>query len=222
MSKKPAKKSDLGKAWMSPRRDRPKKIMPEYHLIVTEGTKTEPAYFRAVRDIINEKFRHRIQLDIIGEGDNTLSLFEKAKHRALQNPNGYKHIWIVFDTDDFPAENIDQTAVLCRKNSTAETTYHAVWSNQCFEIWFLLHFDFVQTDLHRQAYRPKLNAHLRKLNAGDYTKSREDMYSILRPYLDTALDNAGKLAKVNQGRRPSQSAPGTRVFELMEKLLPYL
>lgn len=46
----------------------------------------------------------KIQLDIYDEGDNTLSLFEKAKNRAGENPNGYKHVWVVYDTDDFPAD----------------------------------------------------------------------------------------------------------------------
>ena len=53
MSLKPPKKSDLDKGWMKARRDKPKKIQPEYHLIVTEGTDTEPAYFGAMKDIIN-------------------------------------------------------------------------------------------------------------------------------------------------------------------------
>lgn len=39
----------------------------------------------------------KIQLDIYGEGDNTLSLFEKAKNRAGENPNGYKHVWVVYE-----------------------------------------------------------------------------------------------------------------------------
>lgn len=38
MSLKPPKKSDLDKNWMKARRDKPKKIQPEYHLIITEGT----------------------------------------------------------------------------------------------------------------------------------------------------------------------------------------
>lgn len=222
MSKKPAKKSEQGKAWMSSRRDRAKKIMPEYHLIVTEGTETEPAYFRAVRDIINGKYPHRVQLDIIGEGDNTLRLFEKAKERAEQSPNGYRHVWVVFDTDDFPSVHIDRTAELCDKNSSAAIQYHAVWSNQCFELWFLLHFDYVQADLHRQVYRPKLDGHLKRMNAGTYSKSRSDMYQLLQPYLKTALANARKLDQINRGKRPSQAAPGTKVFELVEKLMPYL
>ena len=92
MSLKPPKKSDAGKSWMKKRRDKAIRLQPEYHLIVTEGTKTEPQYFQTVKNTINQKYRDRIQLDIFGEGDNTLSLFEKARRRASQNPNGYKHV----------------------------------------------------------------------------------------------------------------------------------
>lgn len=46
MSLKPPKKGDLKKSWLKPRRDTPKKIQPEYHLITTEGISTEPAYFQ--------------------------------------------------------------------------------------------------------------------------------------------------------------------------------
>lgn len=53
MSLKSPKKSDMKKKWMKPRRDRNILICPEYHLIVTEGTETEPQYFAAIRDIIN-------------------------------------------------------------------------------------------------------------------------------------------------------------------------
>ena len=86
MSLKPFKKSDLEKGWMKKRRDRKIRIQPEYHLIVTEGTKTEPKYFQAIRDIINSQFRDKIQLDIFGEGDNTLSLFERHRPGYIKIP----------------------------------------------------------------------------------------------------------------------------------------
>ena len=73
MSLKPPKKSDLNKSWMKPKPDRGMKIQPEYHLIVSEGTDTEPAYFEAIRDIINSRYRKKIQLEVFGEGDNTSS-----------------------------------------------------------------------------------------------------------------------------------------------------
>lgn len=60
MSRKPPKKSDMGKSWMKPRRDSRQMISPEYHLIVSEGTKTEPKYFEKIKETIDAKYRDRI------------------------------------------------------------------------------------------------------------------------------------------------------------------
>lgn len=86
MSLKPPKKGDLKKSWLKPRRDTPKKIQPEYHLITTEGISTEPAYFQGVKNTINSKYRGRVQLDIIGVGDNTLNLLQKVKQKLPKAP----------------------------------------------------------------------------------------------------------------------------------------
>lgn len=222
MSLKPPKKSDLDKSWMKARRDKPKKIQPEYHLIVTEGTDTEPAYFGAMKDAINSAYPDRIQLSIHGAGDNTLNLFQKAKRLAAASANGYKHVWVVYDTDDFPTEHINKTAELCRDASTDETVYHAIWSNQCIELWFLLHFSFLQSDLHRSSYWPKLTEFLTSQGLGAYAKNRSDMYTVLFPYLDSAIANAEKLDRINSGKLPSDAAPGTQVHILVKKLKPYL
>lgn len=222
MSLKPPKKGDLKKSWLKPRRDTPKKIQPEYHLITTEGISTEPAYFQGVKNTINSKYRGRVQLDIIGVGDNTLNLLQKVKQKVAKSSNIYKHVWIVYDTDDFPAQNIDKVVDLCHTYSNEETTYHALWSNQCIELWFLLHFSFIHSDLHRQEYWAKLSSCLAKLNTSEYKKNRSDMYQLLEPYMEHAISNAKKLANINKGKKASQSTPGTEVYRLIEKLLPYL
>lgn len=222
MSLKPPKKSDLDKNWMKARRDRPKKIQPEYHLIVTEGTDTEPAYFGAMRDIINRAYPDRIQLNIHGAGDNTLNLFQKARQLTAASANGYKHVWIVYDTDDFPSDHINKTAQLCENCSNDETTYHAIWSNQCIELWFLLHFSYFQSDIHRQEYWEKLSKSMMLYGLGTYTKGRSDMYMVLRPYLEVAIQNAKRLDEINKGRKPSMAAPGTKMHEMLQTLKPYL
>lgn len=221
MSSKPQKKSDLDKRWTRPRRDKAILIQPEYHLIVTEGTKTEPQYFQSIKDIINRKYRDRIRLDISGEGLNTISLFETAKSKAARNPNIYRHVWVVYDTDDFPAENVNRTAELCEQNSNDETTYHAIWSNQCIELWYLLHFSFFQSDIHRSEYWSKLTTYLEGIGAGSYTKGRPDMFEVLEPYINRGIANAKKIDDRNKGKKPSSSAPGTKVYELVEMLKPY-
>lgn len=222
MSLKPNKKSDLSKGWMKRRQDKSIRMQPEYHLIVTEGTKTEPQYFQRIQEIINQQYRGRIQLDIYGEGQSTLSLFDKAKRRVQRSSNIYRHVWIVYDTDDFPSDSVNQTEKLCKKSSSNETEYHAVWSNQCIELWFLLHFSYFHSDIHRKEYWPKLSDCLTMYGLGTYEKGRKDMYTVLEPYMDRAIDNAKKLDAVNHGRTVADSAPGTKVYELIEKLRPYL
>ena len=83
-------------------------------------------------------------------------------------------------------------------------------------------FQLPQSDLHRTSYWPKLTEILTSLDLGEYTKNRTDMYQILLPYRDTAIVNAEKLDKINKGKLPSTSAPGTKVYELVNKLKPYL
>ncbi len=222
MSLKPPKKSDIGKSWMKRRQDREILIQPEYHLIVTEGTKTEPQYFQVIQTTINQQYQGRIQLDIYGEGDNTIHLFEKAKSLAVSSQNTYKHVWVVYDTDDFPAARINKTAELCQSASNEETTYHAVWSNQCIELWYLLHFCYFHADIARSGYWPKLTEWLKNIGAGAYEKNRTDMFYILRPFMDIAIVNAKKLDELNVGKPPASAAPGTKVYELIERLIPYL
>ena len=223
MSLKPQKKSDIDKAWAQRRYERAVKIYPEYHLIVSEGTKTEPNYFNEIKTIINQKYKGRIQLEVHGTGDNTTFLFERTKSFVDNSPNRFKHVWIVYDTDDFPRDKINEVPKLCeQENRTSECCYHAIWSNQCIELWYLLHFSFMQSDIHRSLYFDKLSEQLILIGAGAYKKNREDMFAILRDYLDNAIKNAKILDRINTDKTPSESAPGTRVYELIEQLRPYI
>ena len=222
MSLKPKKVSDMNKAWMGARRGKVVKIAPEYHLIVSEGTDTEPLYFQAIKEIINEKYKNRISIRIEGMGDNTTNLFKKAQKIVEGSSVIYKHVWLVYDKDDFPKKYFNVTETKCNINSNEETTYHALWSNQCIELWFLLHYSFLQSDLHRDEYWPKLSDWLRKEGFGEYRKGRADMFEILRPHMDDAIRNAKLLEELNEGKTPSASAPGTKVYKIIEKLKPFL
>lgn len=84
------------------------------------------------------------------KGRTPRSLFDRARSHVQRSSNVYKHVWIVYDTDDFPQDYINRTAELCGQSSTEETEYHAIWSNQCIEVWFLLHFSYFQSDIHRK------------------------------------------------------------------------
>ncbi len=58
--------------------------------------------------------------------------------------------------------------------------------------------------------------------AGEYEKNRKDMYEILHQYMEYAIGNAKRLNASNEGKLPSKAAPGTKVYELIEILKPYL
>ena len=219
MSLKPPKHSEV--KWLKKRSGKGRELHLDYNLIICEGTKTEPYYFRSLKARVEEKEANRVQFEIVGAGLNTRGLFEYAQRKVSDSPNGYSHVWLVYDKDDFPSDRFNITEELCINNSSDEgVTYHAIWSNQCIELWFLLHFMYLQSDLHRDEYYPKLTENLG--DHGTYTKNREDIFDVLFPYLDFAIANARKLDKANHGKTPTQSSPGTKVFEIMEKFRSYL
>lgn len=222
MSMKPRKKSDSNKKWMSDRRDRRITIAPEYHLIVTEGTKTEPQYFEGLKEDINRLYRGRISIVIegVGQGANTLTLLERAQKIVEKEPDKYKHVWLVYDKDDFPKDDFDNTFFKCKSLSGngESVIYHALWSNECVEYWFLLHFMSLDSAIHRKEYYPKLTECL----GSKYEKNREDIYTLLKPNIKKAINNAQRIAGDNKGLTPSQCTPGTAVYEIFEMLESYL
>lgn len=222
MSMKPCKKSDSKKKWMSDRRDRRITIAPEYHLIVTEGTKTEPQYFEGFKNDINNLYRGRISIVIegIGQGANTLTLLERAQKIAEKDPDKYKHIWLVYDMDDFPKDDFDNTYNRCKalSENCGSVIYHALWSNECIEYWFLLHFMALDSALNRNEYYPKLTECL----GSKYEKNRKDIYTLLKSNIKEAINNAKRMETNNKGKPPSKCTPGTAVYEIFEMLEGYL
>jgi hypothetical protein len=209
---KQIKKSDLNKGWVKPRRDRKIPPDPEYHLIVTEGIKTEPNYFEGLKQEINLKFPNKIMIVIEGQGDNTLSLLKRAEKLVFDDPNPIKHVWLVYDKDSFPPADFDNTAVRCGDISDNGVEYHALWSNECIELWFLLHFEYLQSALCRNDYYPKLSKHLKF----KYEKNNEDIYKLLRQSMQTAIRNAKKLEELHNGFPPSKCSPGTNAYKIFE------
>lgn len=157
-------------------------------------------------------------------------MLERAQKHVSENNNPIRHVWLVYDQDDFPRDNFDNTARKCTeltnqnlsKNSDEAIIYHALWSNQCIELWFLLHFTYSQSDLHRKDYPPMLNTYLCNIGKGKYKKNRDDIYAALRPFLKDAIRNAKSLRVKHNNDAPSKNTPGTNVFEIFEFLSVYL
>ena len=235
MSKKPPKHSEAKKAretaaarmkgsWPGPR-DRVRKIAlrPEHHLIVTEGTRTEPLYFEEIRRRINaEHHGEWVTVEVRGAGMSTLSLLGHAKALAEASVRGYTHVWVVYDRDSFATAYFNAVAEACEHEDAGGARFHAIWSNECFELWYLLHFEYLQADLSRDMYGPKLDVHLERLGKGAYRKNELGMFAVLEPYLDEAIANARRLEARNVGKTPEASRPGTMVHRLVEHLRPFM
>ena len=80
----------------------------------------------------------------------------------------------------------------------------------------------MQSDISRDEYFPKLNNRLLPLKKGAYAKNRKDMFTLLRPNMAVAIANAKRLYNEKEGLTPTEAAPCTKVFELIEMLLPYI
>lgn len=206
----------------------PRPILPERHLFVTEGTKTEPNYLNWLIDRICARYDEaaRRQFHILPEGGNTLYLLARAEKHLRYEADSYQHVWIIYDKDDFPADNFDNTVARCTAlnerygEEGLDVTFHALWSNECFELWLLLHFCYQNTNIPREQYWEMLSEFFGK----PYDKTDGTVFDALTPEMMEAAIKRAKALMSNYGpdTPPSQRAPATSFHELLECLKPYI
>ena len=196
-------------------------------LIVTEGKRTEPLYFKGLQKKIKEKREGRIDvienpvIDICGEGCSTGKLIEVTEQIVKDSKIMYQNVWVVFDKDDF--EDFDEAIRLGK-----EKGYEVAWSNQSFEYWLYLHFHYSDSALHRDDWSEKLSEIFEQNSLGDgiYRKNYENIYDLVNVYdgVNTAIKNAKRrMESFNENKdMPSQFDPGTMVYKLVEELKQYL
>lgn len=112
-----------------------------------------------------------VRVEIHGTGTNTCSLVEWTENFIAGKPRFDRPdlVWCVFDVDSFPKENFKR--VLDRAN---QNKYRVAWSNECFEIWYLLHFDYFDAGVDRDTYGERLTDRL----GSRYEKNRDDIYKL--------------------------------------------
>jgi hypothetical protein len=213
-------------------RDRATDFRPtrERILIVCEGEKTEPNYFNALIRYhrLNTVFvdqGRQLEVTVDGVGRVTRSLVEDAEQRQGRGVDGYHEIWCVFDKDSFPDDDFD--------NAVAKTRGHeflrAAWSNEAFELWYVLHFEYLNTaptrgrGVVRNYYIERLHTLLRSLGRDRYHKNDESLYELLgASRRDQAVRNARRLLnEYPDGTACHACKPATTVHELVERLLSY-
>ncbi|MFY7806029.1 MAG: RloB family protein [Limnoraphis robusta] len=183
----------------------------ERFLIVCEGSKTEPNYFRCFRvpkDVI--------ALDVRGIGENTINLVKEAI-KLKKNDGDYDQVWCVFDKDSFPIENFNKALELAEDNDIK-----VAYSNEAFEIWYILHFDYRDTAMSRQEYQDVLTQKLRNAKLIDlnkqYRKNDNNMYEYLEKLQSQAIKNSKRLLEQYNPPQPAIDNPSTTVHLLVEEL----
>ena len=108
--------------------------------IATEGSVTEPGYFRPFDGI------NRVKVDIIqdegddenGGGSSPRKVLERVQayieEHQLSAEDG-DSLWCVIDVDRWPQEQIEELHSFCEQKEN----WHLTMSNPCIEIWLLYH-----------------------------------------------------------------------------------
>jgi hypothetical protein len=196
-------------------------------LITCEGLNTEKDYF--------SKFKiSSIDLEVIGVGDNTLSLVNKTiKIRDSKPQNYYDEVWCVFDADPKPdnpkqLQNFNSAIWEAERNGI-----NVAYSHQAFEYWILLHFNNYQGEpMNRKLYKNALNKFLKafSLKYDDSSDDRgksisDDLFTVLmakengKRRICLAIERAEKIYDDLDLSNPAKNESSTTVFQLVKRLL---
>jgi hypothetical protein len=144
---------------------------------------------------------------VLGLGKNTDSLVESAI--SLSQREEYDQIWCVFDRDSFPPNAFNRALVLAQNHGL-----HVAYTNEAFEFWYLLHFDYHVAALSRVQYAEKLSDRLKR----EYVKNDPSMYVELLPRQALAIKHARMLRESYGEVNPERDNPCTTVDLLVEEL----
>jgi len=196
-----------------------KKMLSEKWLFVCEGSCTEPNYIESLIRFANAKTEStKLFYRIEGNGRNTISLVKSVddllseiESFKIKSDIPYGQVFVLFDKDSFGEDNFDNAIRMASARG-----YLPIWSNECFELWFILHYEYLNADTGRKSYFKKLNEHLGVINYED--EKAIDVFSIIhsRKRIMDALRNAEKLNETFC-HEPSYSkrVPCTQMFVLI-------
>lgn len=189
-----------------------------YFLIVCEGTKTEPNYFEAIKKELPRGILENV--DIEGLRKNTLSIIEegiKLREQAFKERSRiYDEVWAVFDKDSFPDRNFNNAI---NRGENLKQKIDCAWTNEAFELWYLLHFQYVDVGMSRDNYKPFIERELTQKMGKPYSyqKNSIDMYHILQKYGNEAqaITRAESLEKLYEDKEFARHNPCTKVHRLV-------
>jgi hypothetical protein len=212
------KSNDKGKDWYKKQNSgRPERgiVIKETFLIYCEGENTEPEYFKSF------PVRTDTRVEAIGLGMSRTALVKEVIKRKRKNEDKNLNIWVVFDRDirydNQVQDNQDfNNAIYLAEKNKIKCAY----SNDCFELWFLLHDEYIETEMHRTQIFRKLSDKL-ELNYEKDGKGEDFAKSLYKTFLDRlpfAIRNAERLHLFHSDKEYHLQNPCTTVYQLVEAL----
>ena len=130
----------------------------------------------------------------------------------------FDQVWCVFDKDSFSSEIYNSAFELCKLSNIK-----AAYSNECFETWYLLHFNYCDTAQPRHTIFCKLDQNMQKKLGREYKKNMPDNFELLKDRQDDAIKNAKRLEALCENKAGiHHQNPSTKIYELVEELNQHL
>ena len=182
------------------------------YLIVCEGERTEPNYFNA---LVGGRNSQVLSVEVLGEGQSTCRLVHTAIEERDKSMIEYDRVWVVFDKDDFT--DFNEAIALAQSNDIC-----SAWSNEAFELWYYLHFQYLDTPISRSQYIDALEREIRKHEPEySYKKNDKGTYALLCKYgnQDLAIRFAEYLEKIYIDTNYASHKPCTKVHHIVKELI---
>lgn len=185
-------------------------------LIVCEGEKTEPNYFR---ELVNFYKLNSANVEIDGScGSSPKSVLERAESLALSEKtkgDAYDRVYCVFDKDSH--ETFDETIKKIDNKKPADIFYASI-SVPCFEYWLLLHFEYTTKPFHRTGKSSVADEVIKDLKKymPEYRKADCNVFFQLVDQLDFAKANSHRALK--SAKQNHTDNPSTKIHELVDYL----
>jgi hypothetical protein len=226
MSNKPLKKGDEKSPWakrqQTRKRERRNLALRNLFRIYCEGANTEPEYFKAfpVNPVTTNIFSEGYGRSKTALVNHVVELLHEEGFLPNQkNYDSGRQNWVVFDYDwkgeTNECHDYKEAIALAEKNKI-----HVAVSNDAFEIWFLLHFCYVDTTMHRSNIYKKLT----ELLGFDYEKEGKsvvkviELYEALLPMQENAIGFAETLMGKKEDLDLCHQNPSTTVYKLVKEL----
>lgn len=198
------------RALRSYKRPRAKKDPYKKVLIVCEGSKTEPNYFKGLKKHLKLTSAN---IDIVeGDGKTTpMSIIKRAckkyneEKRDSRDP--FDKIFCVFDQNG----HNDYPEALRKLYMKKYNKFEAITSVPAFEYWLLLHFKYT-----RKPFNSKEVLSCLKNKHPKYRKGDENIFEDFRDKLEVAKKNAARSLK--DANSSETDNPSTKVHELVDYL----